>query len=149
MVAADISQPALIEVVVASAACEMCPTVWPREVKVSKYGSLFCLSRLVAVMAIMMLMLLLLVVMAVGPGSLALSAPGLLLVHGRAQHPPVLLIPRAQRLASKHEVVVVDDGGHHPRLAGQVGLVGGRVGDVQVGHDHARLRRAVWCRALG
>ena len=85
-------------------------------------------------------------VVAVGPRPLALPASRLLLVDARAQPPPVLLIPRAQRFASEHKIIIlnVDDGGHHPRVAGQVGLVHGRPEDGEVGDEHARLWRPVW-----
>lgn len=107
------------------------------------------LVLMVMVMVVMMLMRGLVVVVAVrGPGPLALPASRLLLVDVRAQPHPVLFIPRAQRLASEHEVVVLDDGGHHPRVAGRVHLVRGGVQHGQVGHEHARLRRAVWSRAF-
>lgn len=110
---------------------------------------------MVVMLMVLMLMLLLLMMrrllmVAVGPSPLALPASGLFLVDsGAAENPPVLLIPGGKRLAAKHQVIVVNNGGHHPWLVGQVGLVGGWVRDVEVGHDHARLWCAVWCRALG
>ena len=111
--------------------------------------SLLRVLRLVALVALMLgrrVLMLLVLVVAVGPRPLALPAPRLLLVDARAQPPPVLFIPRAQRFTAKHEIVVfdVDDGGHHPRVAGQVGLVHGRPEDGEIGDEHARLWRPVW-----
>lgn len=39
----------------------------------------------------------------------------------------VLLVPGAQRLSAKHEVLVLDDDGLDPRLGVEVKLVGGRL----------------------
>jgi hypothetical protein len=95
------------------------------------------LMTMVVVVAVVMV-----IGLAVDPGALALPAAGLLLVDGGAQPLPVLLIPRTQRLAAEHQIVVFNDGGGYPWLARQVHLVGGRVGEV--GGERARLRGAAW-----
>jgi hypothetical protein len=87
----------------------------------------------------------LLAVVDLDAGALALPAPRLFLVDTRAQPPPVLLVPGAQRLASEHQIVVLDHCGQHPVLAGELPLVLVRVGDVDVGAKDARL----WCPVRG
>jgi hypothetical protein len=104
-----------------------------------------------AMMLMLMLGLVLMLLMSLGAvvvlnaDALALPAPRLLLVDARAQPPPVLLVPRAQWLASEHQIVVINHCGQHPVLAGQVPLVGVRVGNVDVGAKGARL----WCPVRG
>lgn len=64
-----------------------------------------------------------------------LPPPPLLLVGARpgAEALPLLLVPRAQRLAAKGEVVVVDGYGLDPLPAGGArGLAGGGGGGVEV-----------------
>lgn len=65
----------------------------------------------------------------------ALSSPALLLLVGAlvaivaavaaGASRAVLLVPSAQRLSAKHEVLVLDDDGLDPRLGVEVKLVGG------------------------
>lgn len=54
---------------------------------------------------------------------------------GAAQPRSVLLVPRAQWLAAKHEVLVLDDDGLDPRLGVEVELAGCRVHGLQVGEQ--------------
>ncbi len=145
---ADLSQDTLSRLVplMTSEACEPARPDWTerRARGKTQAASLLRVGRLVAVMSIMlglvwvllMLMRELVVVgllemggaavVAVGSRPLALPPARLFLVDARAEPPPVLFVPGAQRFAAKHEVVVFDDGGHHPRVAvGQVHLVDG------------------------
>lgn len=55
-----------------------------------------------------------------------------------ALSPPFFLVPSAQGLAAKHEVVVFDDGRGHPGIGFEVDLVEGQVGCVHV-RDEVRL----------
>lgn len=51
-----------------------------------------------------------------------LAAPALLFC-GRVQRPPLLLVPCAEALASKHEVVVFYYDGLHPAVVGGLGFL--------------------------
>lgn len=77
---------------------------------------------------------------------LAGTAPSLRLLglaaRAAALPTPVLLVPRAQRLAAEHEVVVVDDGGNHP-VPGA-----GRAGRADVRREEVGLGKAVASRVL-
>jgi len=66
-----------------------------------------------------------LVVVMVYPDALTLSSSAVFLITAKSSS--VLLVPGTERLASKHEVVILDDGGDHPWLVAQVDLIGGRV----------------------
>lgn len=70
-----------------------------------------------------MVAMILLVAVVARPGSLACAAPRLLPVAA-ALSPPLLLVPGAEGLAAKHEVVILDDGGDHPLVGPEVDLVG-------------------------
>lgn len=95
--------------------------------------------------AVLLLRLLLemVVVVAVDPDALPLPAAPLLLLVARAQPPAVLLVPGAQWLAAKCEVVVFDDSGDHPRVAAEVDFAGRGVGDVEVRDQQVGLRGPV------
>lgn len=101
-------------------------------------------------LAVLLLGLLLemVVVVAVDPDALPLPAAPLLLLVARAQPSAVLLVPGAQWLAAKCEVVVFDDGGDHPRVAAEVDFAGRGVGDVEVGDQQVGLRGPVVACAL-
>lgn len=108
---------------------------------------MFCLFTLLGVVVLVIMLVCVMppvLLMAVDPDSFALSPSRLLFFDTRAEPPPVLLIPGAQRLSAKHEIVILNGGGHHPRMAGQVDRVGGRVRYAEVGDQHARLRRGGW-----
>jgi hypothetical protein len=84
--------------------------------------------RLVMVVMMMMMMM----VMAFDPDALALAASPLLLVVARAQSPSILLIPCAQGLAAKCEVVIFNDSGDHPWMVPEVDLADSWVRNVEV-----------------
>lgn len=107
------------------------------------WSSLLGLFGLLGVMVLMVRVArFLVVVVTLDRDPLALSPSCLLLIEEGAQPSPVLLIPGAQWLAAKHEIVVLDDGGHHPRVARQLYLVG-QIRDVEVGDQHIGLRGPV------
>jgi hypothetical protein len=62
----------------------------------------------------------------------ALAAPALLAV---AEAAALLLIPGAQRLAAKGEVLVVDDGGLNPGMGAEVHLACRGIEGLEVGDD--------------
>lgn len=78
--------------------------------------------------------------LAIHSGSLALPSSPLFLAVSGAQLRPLFLIPGAERLAPKHEIVVFDDGGNHPWVAPKIYLTRSRVGDMEVGNERVRLR---------
>jgi len=81
--------------------------------------------------------------MAFDPDALALASSPLLLLIARAQSPAVLLVPGAQWLATKCEVVIFDDSGDHPWVIPKVDLADGWVRNVEVRDEEIRLARPV------
>lgn len=71
----------------------------------------------------------------------ALSASNLLFILvTRAQSSAILLVPCAQRLAAKHEIIVLDNGGYHPCVGVvKLYLVHRWVRDVQIRNKHVGL----------
>lgn len=86
-----------------------------------------------------------LLVVVVSPRSLSSSVLLLLLgalvaiitaaAAAAAEARAVLLVPGAQGLAAKHEILVLDDDGLDPCLSVEVDLVGGGIHGLQVGDD--------------
>jgi len=77
-----------------------------------------------------MVLLMLVVMVALGPDALTLPpSPLLLVVAGTAESPAVLLVPSTQWLAAKCEIVILNDGGDHPRVAAELNLSDGWIGD--------------------
>jgi hypothetical protein len=97
---------------------------------------LMLLDSLLFVVMMMLVMLRLvmvvMMVMAFDPDALALAASPLLLVVARAQSPSILLIPCAQGLAAKCEVVIFNDSGDHPWMVPEVDLADSWVRNVEV-----------------
>jgi hypothetical protein len=97
---------------------------------------LMLLDSLLFVVMMMLVMLRLvmvvMMVMAFDPDALALAASPLLLVVARAQSPSILLIPCAQGLAAKREVVIFNDSGDHPWMVPEVDLADSWVRNVEV-----------------
>lgn len=95
----------------------------------------------VIVLRLMMGVLVLMLMMVVEPYAVALSASNLLFVlDTRAQSSAILLVPCAQRFATKHEIVVLDNGGYRPCVAAsKLYLVDRWVWDVEVRNKHVRL----------
>jgi hypothetical protein len=78
------------------------------------------------------------------------AAAVLLVAAVAAAVAPVLLVPLAERLAAKGEVVIVDDGGLDPDLGVEVGLGrGGVVVVVRVGGRHGCGFCRLWCHFVG
>lgn len=94
-------------------------------------------------MLLVLIMMLVMVMMrhSVNPNPLSLSTPWLLvLIVAGAESSPVFFVPRAERLAAKHEIVVLNDCRYHPAgRAVEVDLAGGGLGDVEVRDDHVWL----------
>lgn len=88
--------------------------------------SLLCvrvLSRLLLVLMVIMVMMMMMMV-AIEGDAFSLSASPLLLIFATAQTPPVLLVPCAEGLATKGEVVILNDGRNHPGMAVEIHLSG-------------------------
>lgn len=90
---------------------------------------------------LMMRVLVSMLIMGIGPHGVALSASNLLFVLvTRAQSSAILLVPCAQRLAAKHEIIVLDNGGYHPCVGVvKLYLVHCWVRDVEIRNKHVGL----------
>lgn len=96
---------------------------------------------LIVVMMLQLMMLMVMVlIMGVHPDPVALSASNLLLLLVTAQSSAILLVPCAQRFATEHEIVVLNNRGYHPCVvASKLYLVDRWVWDVEVRNKHVRL----------
>lgn len=94
--------------------------------------SLLFVVMMMLVMLRLVMVVMMMMVMAFDPDALALAASPLLLVVARAQSPSILLIPCAQGLAAKCEVVIFNDGGDHPWVVPEVDLADSWVRNVEV-----------------
>lgn len=89
---------------------------------------------------LMMVMMLMLMMMGIHPDTVALSASNFLFLLVTAQSSAILLVPCAQRLAAKHEIVVFDNGDYHPCIAVcKLYLVDRLVWNVEVRNKHVGL----------
>jgi hypothetical protein len=87
---------------------------------------------LVMLWLVMVMVMVMMMMMAFDPDALALASSPLLLIVARAQSSAILLIPCAQGLAAKCEVVIFNDSGDHPWMAPEVDLADGWVRNVEV-----------------
>jgi len=90
------------------------------------------LGALSVVAMLLWLVLMVMTVLRICIHAFPLAPSVLFFVVAGAESPPVLLIPSAQRLSSKHEIIVFDDGGHHPRVAIKLDFAAGGIRDVHV-----------------
>jgi len=94
--------------------------------------SLLFVVMMMLVMLRLVMVVMMMMVMAFDPDALALAASPLLLVVARAQSPSILLIPCAQGLAAKCEVVIFNDSGDHPWMVPEVDIADSWVRNVEV-----------------
>jgi len=90
-------------------------------------GALSVVAILLLLLLLLCWVLMVMAVLRIRIHTLTLAPSVFFFFVARAESPPVLLVPGTQRLATKHEIVVFDNGGHHPRVAIELDFANGGI----------------------